>query len=202
MHKKTFVLAFAVGLLAAGLAVAEPVGYKVDADHSSIGFSIRHFVSDVDGRFKDFDGMVRYDKQNPAASSVQLNVRAASINTDNNDRDNHLRSPDFFDVQKFPAWTFTSTSVAVKDANTLNVTGDLTIHGVTKRVTLPVSVLGSVKVPKGEKAGFKTSFTVDRKDYGVVWNRALEGGGAMLGDEVTISIKIEANREAAAATAK
>jgi polyisoprenoid-binding protein YceI len=192
----TFLKALSLSLLLPALAAAEPVTYKVDADHSGVGFTVRHFVSNVPGRFRDFDGVVKYDKQNPAASSVEFTVKAASIDTSNNDRDEHLRSADFFDVQKFPSLTFTSTKVAAKDADTLDVTGNLTLHGVTKQITIPVEVLGTVKTPNGEKAGFESSFTVNRKDYGIVWNRVLDAGGSVLGEDVKINISIEANRQA------
>lgn len=195
MKNKTFLKALSLSLLLPALALAEPVTYKVDADHSGVGFSIRHFVSNVPGRFRDFDGAVKYDKQNPAASSVEFTVKAASIDTSNNDRDEHLRSADFFDVQKFPTLTFTSTKVVAKDADTLDVTGNLTLHGVTKQITIPVEVLGTVKTPNGEKAGFESSFTVNRKDYGITWNRVLDAGGSVLGEDVKVSISIEANRQ-------
>ncbi len=182
-------------LLLPTLAAAEPVTYKVDADHSGVGFSIRHFVSNVSGRFRDFDGVIKYDKANPAASSVEFTVKAASIDTANNDRDEHLRSKDFFDVQKFPTLTFTSTKVVAKDANTLDVTGNLTMHGVTKPITIPVTLLGTVKTPKGEKAGFETNFKVDRKEYGITWNNVMDSG-PVLGDDVKVNIEIEANRQA------
>lgn len=178
------------------MAAADPAVYKVDPDHSGVSFSIRHFVSNVRGRFKEFDGVIKYDKANPAASSVSFTVQAKSIDTDNGDRDNHLRSPDFFDAEKYPTLTFSSTSVKAVDADTLEVTGDLTIRGVTKKVTVPVEVLGSVKTPRGEKAGFETAFKVDRKEYGITWNRALDTGGAILGDDVKIEISIESDRQA------
>jgi polyisoprenoid-binding protein YceI len=195
VRTKTSVLVLTLALLLPVLAAAEPATYKVNQAHSSVGFTIRHFVSDVDGRFKDFGGAIKYDKDNPANSSVQFTVQAASINTDNPDRDKHLSSPDFFDVQKFPTLSFTSTSVKARDAKTLDVTGDFTLHGVTKRITIPVTVQGAIKTPQGEKAGFRTSFNVNRMDYGVAWNRAIEGGGAMLGDNVDISVRTEADRQ-------
>lgn len=195
MQKRLFVQFLALALLLPALAAAEPVVYKVDPDHSGVGFSIRHFVSNVPGRFKDFDGSIRYDKQSPAASSVELTVRAASIDTGNNDRDEHLRSADFFDVKSFPTLTFTSTEVKVKDANSLEVTGDLTMHGVTRKVTLPVELLGTVHTPNGEKAGFQAVFTLNRKEFGIVWNRALDAGGTILGEEVKIDVEIEGNRQ-------
>ena len=191
-----------VALLLPALAAAGPVAYKADPVHSKVGFTIRHFVSHVDGRFRDFDGQIRYDAQNPTNSTVQFTVQAASIFTDNEDRDKHLKSPDFFDAAKFPALSFASTKVVAKGANAFDVTGNLTIHGVTKTVTVPASFLGTVKMQKGEKAGFQASFTLNRLDYGVSWNRAIEGGGAMLGDDVTVNIDIEANRQQAAAPGK
>ena len=196
MRCKALVQALSLALLLPALASADPVVYKVDPDHSGVGFTIRHFVSNVSGRFQDFDGVVKYDKANPAASSVSFTVQAKSIDTANSDRDNHLRSPDFFDVEKFPTWTFTSTSVKAVDADTLEVTGDMTIKGVTRKVTIPVDVLGSVKTPRGEKAGFETSFKLDRKEYGITWNRALDTGGAILGDDVKINISVESDRQA------
>jgi polyisoprenoid-binding protein YceI len=204
MRHVRFVGVFALGTLAwAAAAAAEPVVYKIDPNHSAVSFTVRHFVSNVPGRFGDFDGTIVYDAQNPAASSVKLNVRSASIDTNNENRDKHLRSADFFDVEKHPALTFVSTAVKKADADTLEVTGDLTMHGVTKQVTVPVDFLGSMKNPRGgEKAGFETAFTLDRKDYGIVWNRALDTGGAMLSDDVKVTIAIEADREMPAEAAK
>ena len=194
--KRALTYTLALTLLLPALAVAQPAVYKVDSDHSGVSFTIRHFVSNVPGRFKDFDGVIKYDAKNPAASSVSFTIQAASIDTDNADRDNHLRNADFFDVEKFPTLTFSSTSVKAVDADTLEVTGDLTMKGQTKKVTVPVDFLGTVKTPRGEKAGFETSFKLDRKEYGITWNRALDTGGAILGDEVKINISIEADRQA------
>lgn len=195
MKISTLLSALILTLLLPSVAAAEPAVYKVDVDHSGVSFSIRHFVSNVSGRFRDFDGVIKYDKANPAASSVEFTVKAASIDTSNNDRDEHLRSKDFFEVQKFPTLTFTSTQVAAKDAATLDVTGNLIVHGVTRSITFPVSLLGTVKTPRGEKAGFETAFKIDRKEYGIIWNNVLDSG-PVLGDEVKITIEIEANRQA------
>lgn len=195
MKGRILAQALALTLLIPAFALAEVIPYKVDAVHSGVGFTIRHFVTNVPGRFKEFEGAIKYDPQNPAASSVQFTVKPASIDTGNNDRDQHLRSPDFFNVEKNPTWTFSSTKVAAKDKDTLDVTGDLTINGVTKTVTLPVEYLGAVKTPNGEKAGFETTFTINRKDYGIVWNRVLDAGGTILGEDVKVNIAIEANRE-------
>jgi polyisoprenoid-binding protein YceI len=175
------------------MAAADPAIYKVDADHSGVNFKIRHFVSTVSGRFRDFDGVIRYDKQSPAASSVEFTVKAASIDTASNDRDEDLRSKNFFEVAKYPTLTFTSTRVVPKDADTLEVTGNLTMHGVTREITFPVQLLGTVSVPGSEKAGFEASFTVNRKEFGINWNNILDSG-PVLGDEVRVTIEVEANR--------
>jgi polyisoprenoid-binding protein YceI len=190
---KTFLQALTLALALPALAMAEPVGYKVDADHSGVSFTIRHFVTNMPGRFRDFDGLIKYDRQNPASSSVEFTVKAASIDTANNDRDEHLRSKDFFDVEKFPTLTFTSTKVVPKGDNELEVTGNFTMHGVTKQITIPVEVLGFAKTPRGEKGGFETSFKVNRKEFGITWNNMMDSG-PVLGDEVKVSIAIEANR--------
>jgi polyisoprenoid-binding protein YceI len=200
--RRALTYALSLALLLPALAAADPAVYKVDSDHSGVSFTIRHFVTNIPGRFKDFDGVIKYDAKNPAASSVNFTIQAASIDTDNPDRDNHLRGDDFFSVEKFPTLTFSSTSVKAVDADTLEVAGELTIKGVTKKVTVPVELLGSVKSPRGEKAGFETSFKLDRKEYGITWNRALDAGGAVLGDDVKITIAVEADRQAEQPAAK
>lgn len=194
MHHRSFTRwlpALALALLAATAAGAETARFSIDQPHSTAAFSVRHFVTQVPGRFNDVSGTIAYDPARPEASTVEMTIQAASIDTNNDRRDNHLRSADFFDAEMFPTLSFTSTAVQPVDDDTLQVTGDLTIHGVTNRVTVPVEVLGVM----GDKAGFATEFTIDRKDYGIVWNRALDTGGAMLSDEVKIQIAVEANRE-------
>jgi polyisoprenoid-binding protein YceI len=197
MRLKTAVQSLGAMLVMAAVlpaaAAAQPTTYKVDPTHSSVGFSIRHFISDVPGRFKDFSGTVVYDAGTPAASSVQFSIKAASIATDNDARDNHLKSPDFFDAAKYPTLEFASTKVVSAGANQLSVTGNLTIKGVTKSITIPVKVGGVMKQGESQKAGFSTTFTINRQDYNVAWNKVVEGGGAMLGDDVEITIRIEAN---------
>jgi polyisoprenoid-binding protein YceI len=193
-HKLALALALAV--LVPSLAAAAVTVYAIDKNHTVVGFKIRHWVSNVEGRFNDFDGKIHYDPQNPAASKVEFTAKAGSIDTNNQRRDTHLRSADFFDVEKFPELTFKSAKVVAKDADTLEVTGDLTIHGVTKQVTVPVEILGFQDLAEGnQKAGFETSFTVNRKDYGIVWDRTLDAGGTMLGDTVKITLSIEADKE-------
>jgi polyisoprenoid-binding protein YceI len=188
-HASLLALAF----LLPAMAAAEPTLYRVDGDHSGINFKIRHFVTNVSGRFRDFDGLIRYDRQSPAASSVEFSVKAASIDTTSNDRDEDLRSKNFFEVAKYPTLSFVSTRVAPKDADTLEVTGNLTMHGVTREITFPVRLLGTVAIPGGEKMGFEANFTVNRKEFGINWNNILDSG-PVLGDEVRVSIEVEANR--------
>lgn len=170
-------------------AYADASSWEVDQAHSTVAFEVRHFFTQVPGRFNDFSGTILYDPDDVANSEVSFTVQAASIDTENERRDQHLRSADFFDVEKFPTLSFESKKVEAGSGDTLQVTGDLTIHGVTREVTIPVDFLGSM----GQKAGFATEFQIDRKDFNITWNRTLDQGGAILGDEVTIDIDVEAN---------
>lgn len=184
-------LVLITALLLPALASAEATTWKVDPVHSNVQFSVRHFLTPVTGRFTEFSGTIVYDPEKVASSSVEFTVQAASVDTKNERRDGHLKSPDFFDVEKFSTLSFKSQSVEGGDGN-LQVTGELTIHGVTKTVTVPVQALGAMDTPMGRRAGFVVDFTIDRKDFGMVWNRTLDQGGAILGDEVKISIAVEA----------
>lgn len=172
--------------------------FAVDKNHSTAMFKVRHMMANVVGQFRDFTADVNIDRADPAKSSVEFTIQATSIDTGNPNRDNHLRSPDFFDVAKFPTITFKSTAVTAKSKNDFSVTGDLTMHGVTKRVTLPVTFLGFAKTAKGEKAGFEIETTINRKDYEVVWNRNLDEGGLLLGDDVKVTINLEMDKKVAA----
>jgi polyisoprenoid-binding protein YceI len=184
----------AAALVLAVLAPAFAAGYKIDAAHTTVLFSIRHIFTDVQGKFQKFDGAIEYDPASPAAASVQFTVDAASIDTNNEKRDGHLRSPDFFDAAKFPTLSFKSTKVTPKGKDMLEVTGDFTMHGVTKSITVPVKVLGVLDSKDfGKKAGFSTTFTINRKDYGMTWNKVMDVGGALLGDDVKIEISVEAD---------
>jgi polyisoprenoid-binding protein YceI len=179
----------------AGSAIAADT-YMVDTVHSDVSFKIRHLISKTAGRFSDFDGTITTDFQNLDASSVKFTIKAASIDTRSEDRDKHLRSPDFFDVEKYPQITFVSSKIAKTGDNTFDVTGTLTMHGVENRITLPVTWLGEAKDPWGAvKAGFETSVTLNRKDYGISWNKALDAGGLVLGEDVEIEINLEVERE-------
>jgi polyisoprenoid-binding protein YceI len=188
-------LAFVLGLsLTAAALYAAPETYVVDKPHSEADFSVRHMMSKVTGKFDDFSGTITLDRAKPATSSVEFTIKTASINTGTADRDKHLRSADFFDAEKNPEIRFKSVSIAPsKTKNVYDVTGDLTMHGVTKRVTLPVEFLGFQKDPWGnERAGFQLETKLDRKDYGINWNKALDNGGFLVGDDVTVSINLEA----------
>ena len=181
--------------LAASAAFSQDV-YNVDKTHSEVTFRVRHFVSKVSGRFDDFSGTITVVPGKPAASSVEFAIKAASINTANPGRDNHLKSADFFDVEKQPEITFKSTKIAPVDADTFNVTGIFTMHGVARELTIPVEFGGTVTDSRGtEKAGFSLATKINRKDYGIVWNQTLDSGGVMLGDEVEITVNIEANKK-------
>jgi polyisoprenoid-binding protein YceI len=191
---RLFAIAVLAGALAAGsVAQAKPVTWDIDQAHSGVTFTIRHFFSKVPGSFDTFSGTIVYDAENPAASSTQIEIQATSINTKNERRDGHLRSADFFDVEKHPTITFKSTAVKDLGGGKHELTGDLTMHGVTKPVTLAVTFLGAGPTMRGaQRAGFEATGTINRKDFGIVWNTTLDQGGTMLGDDVAITIGIEA----------
>jgi polyisoprenoid-binding protein YceI len=169
--------------------------FTVDKAHSEAEFQVRHLITKVRGRFSDFEGTIQFDEEQPANSSVTITIPAASVDTNVADRDTHLRSEDFFFVEKYPQISFASTAIkGTGSPDTYEVTGDLTIRGVTRRVTLPVSYLGKAKDPWGnEKLGFETEITINRKDFGLMWNAALETGGFLVGDDVKLSMSIQAS---------
>lgn len=170
--------------------------WVVDKPHSSASFKIRHLMSNVTGYFRDFDAVLQMNRAEPAKSSIEFTIKAASIDTRDSDRDEHLRSPDFFEVTKYPNITFKSTSVVPKSKEQFDVTGDLTIHGITKRITMPVTYLGTRADPRGnEKSGFELETTLDRKDFGITWNRVLDEGGVLLGDDVKVTIELELGKK-------
>lgn len=167
--------------------------WTIDPSHSVVEFSVKHMMfATVKGRFTEVDGTITVDNANIANSSVDVTIGAASIDTRDAKRDEHLRSADFFDVETFPTLTFKSTSVEAK-GNDLKVTGDLTIHGVTKQVVLDSELNGQGTNPWGQQViSYSASTKINRKDYGLNWNAALESGGVLVSDEVKISIEIEA----------
>ena len=174
------------------LATATP--WNIDADHSNIGFSVSHLmVSHVKGNFNKYSGVVDINDNDITKSKVDVTIDASSINTNVQKRDEHLKSPDFFDVAKYPTLTFVSKKWTKAAKGALKVTGDLTIHGVTKSVVLNVAPLSKEsKDPWGNiKRGTSASTTINRKDFGLVWNQALETGGVAVGEEVNISLEVE-----------
>lgn len=191
--KKVFALSLTLAalILPAGLVSAAQETYIVDKVHSEVGFKVRHIFTPVRGRFTDYAGTFLLDKEKPEASSVTFTIKAASIDTANENRDKHLRSDDFFAVEKNPEITFKSTEIKATGKDKYAVTGDLTMRGVTKKVTLNVGFLGF----GGEKAGFEADVVLNRKDFGVNWNKALDQGGYVLGDEVTVNVLLELNRK-------
>jgi polyisoprenoid-binding protein YceI len=175
-------------------AVAMPARtYTIDKTHSEVTFQVRHLVTKVRGHFNDFAGTVTFDEAHPERSSVTFSIVAASIDTGTADRDTHLRSDDFFAVEKHPAITFTSSKVTKKSAESYDVEGALTIRGTAKQLTLPVTYLGAATDPWGNaRVGFETEITVNRKEFGLNWNAALEAGGFLVGDDVKISVSVQA----------
>jgi polyisoprenoid-binding protein YceI len=166
--------------------------YVMDPAHSSIGFSVRHMViSKVHGTFDDFDCSITADLENLENSSVDVTIQAKSINTRNEKRDGHLRSEDFLFAQKYPTLTFRSSAVR-KQGDGYIAHGTLTIRGVAKEIDLPFRINGPVTSPGGDKVmGVEIEYTLNRQDYGVNWNRTLDGGGVLVGDEVDIEINLE-----------
>ncbi|MHA6513873.1 YceI family protein [Tessaracoccus sp. Z1128] len=171
--------------------------FVIDPSHSALSFVARHaMVTKVRGSFEKFEGSATVDAANPANTSLEVTIDAASINTRNADRDGHVRSADFFDVENFPTWTFKGTGFAVK-GDVVEVTGDLTIKDTTRSITLPLEYQGSAKDPFGNtRVGFEGSTQILRSDFGLTWNAALETGGFLVSDKVTIEVEISAIQQA------
>jgi polyisoprenoid-binding protein YceI len=188
----------ALALLPALPAQAEV--YTIDPTHSEVSFQVRHLVTQVRGKFNDYQGTIELDPAKLENSKVEFRIKAASIDTDLEDRDKHLRAEDFFFVEKHPDIVFKSQKIQATGKDTYDVLGTLTLRGVTKTVTLPVTFLGKVRDPWGnDKAGFALETTINRKDYGIVWNAALDNGGVVLGDDVKIAINLETQQQKPAA---
>ena len=169
--------------------------YQIDRSHSEVRFRVRHLLSRVGGQFKDFSGEVVFDPDRLDASRVNVRIDAASIDTGVSDRDAHLRSDDFFAVEKYPALTFVSDRIVRTDVGSFTAHGTLTIRGVSRPVELPVSYLGTTRDPYGKDlVAFEASIRLNRKDFGLNWNAALETGGFLVGDEVDVTLNIEAAR--------
>lgn len=167
--------------------------WTVDAAHSNVMFTVRHLVSRVSGQFKDFSGTFSFDEKKMDNSKISFKIKTNSIDTSIGKRDDHLRSPDFFDSTKFPDMTFESTKVTSKGSNTLLIDGKMSLHGITKPVVFETEFLGLEKGPDGvRRAGFAAKTKINRKDFGLTWNKLVESGAMLVGEEVDISIQIEA----------
>ena len=183
----------------ATVALADVTGdYTVEPSHSRIGVSARHAMdTTVRGAFTDFTALAHLDTTNPAASSVTISIATASLDTGNADRDGHLKSGDFFDVETYPEIRFASTSVEQVDEDTYRVTGDLTVKDVTRSVSVDFTVTGSAKDPFGNfRVGFEGAVVIKRSDFGVTWNAALETGGVLVSDKVKVEFDISAIKNA------
>jgi polyisoprenoid-binding protein YceI len=170
--------------------------WAIDPNHSELTFEIRHFVSRVKGTFKDWKGTITADPGNWSTGSVDVSVQTVSISTNNDRRDNDLRSSNFFAADSFPELSFKSTRVE-RTGETGKIYGNLTMRGVTRPVVLDAHFLGVMKAQGRDRMGFEATTTVNRTDWGITWNRTVEGGGVMLGDDVKIDIVVEAIRQGA-----
>ena len=168
--------------------------YTIDPVHSSLGFKVKHMmVSDVKGEFQGFSGTITLDPKNIENSSVDVTIDAATISTRNEKRDGHLKSADFFDVEKFPTLTFKSKKVTKKGEQYVLI-GDLTMHGVTKEIELPFTLTGPVTLPNGSVLGVSAATEINRQDFGVSWNKTLDSGGVVVSDKVRLEIEVEAKK--------
>lgn len=183
----------------ASFAVAAPTTWKIDPAHTEVGFQVRHFFSKVHGTFHDVSGTIAFDEADAAATKIDAVVRVASVDTGNQKRDGHLQSPDFFNAATDSLITFKSTKITKAGKNKFKIAGDFTLRGVTKPVVFDAEFLGSSAVSVGgqswgSKAGFSATTVINRKDFGVNWNKTLDSGGLMVDDMVTIELNIEADK--------
>ena len=194
--KKLSTVAAVLATLAFSSGAAQAAStYTADKAHSSVGFSVRHMMTQVRGTFGDFSGTIVKDDANLAGASVEFKIQATSVDTANEMRDKHLRTEDFFFVEKFPEITFKSTKIEKVSDTEYKATGEFTMRGVTKVLTLPVTFLGEMKGMDGKPlAGFSVITKLDRKEFGINWNKTLDAGGLLLSDEVTVEISIEAKQ--------
>jgi len=198
MRRRILLAAALLCLVAPGLLHAAP--WEFDPTHTGVQFKVRHLmISSVRGEFETVTGKIVYDEADVTKSSADITIDAASINTRVAKRDEHLRSPDFLDVKKYPAITFRSKRIETAGSGTLKMTGDLTIRGVTKEVVLTVEgPTPSIKDPMGNiRVGGQATTKIDRKDFGLTWNKTVDGGEVVVGDEVEITIDVEIYRKPA-----
>jgi len=203
--KRTFLASLAPLSALVSLVVALPAlaaTYEADPSHSNVDFTVRHIVSKVNGSFRAFKGTFDFDDKKPENSKANFTVDATSIDTGNAKRDDHLRSPDFFDTKKFPQLSFVSTKFGKASGDVYKLDGNLTLHGVTKPVSFDVEFLGQAKDPQGKmRSGFTAKSKINRKDFGLTWNKSLETGGVLVGEEVELNIQVEGVLAGAAGSA-
>lgn len=202
MRNKLFVLLLGVVIFCGSALAADE--FKIDPVHSTVAFSVKHMVvNTVHGRFNDYAGTILLDDKDPSKSSVDVSIKTSSINTDNAQRDGHLKSPDFLDAAKFPEITFKSNSVE-KKGDGFVAHGTLTIRGVSKSVDLPFKLNGPINAGNASLLGAEASLTINRQDYGVSWSKTLDGGSLVVSNDVKIDINVEAKqaRPAAAGASK
>ncbi|PIQ83161.1 MAG: hypothetical protein COV75_09065 [Candidatus Omnitrophica bacterium CG11_big_fil_rev_8_21_14_0_20_63_9] len=185
-------MAWLTAVLLVGSAPAWAATYQIDKDHTTVSFKIRHLFSKVEGVFRDFSGTIDYEPGQPDAWKTEATIQTASIDTRVEKRDNHLRTVDFFDVAQYPTITFKSTKMAEVSGTTAKLHGVLTIRGVQKPVVLDLTIHGVGQDPWGNvRSGFTATTTINRKDFGLTWNQALETGEFLVGDEVEITLEVE-----------
>lgn len=187
----------------ASAAQAEPITYTIDGSHSDVAFSVKHMmISNTRGEFGKVSGTIVIDEKDQAKSAIEATIDVASVDTREPKRDEHLRSPDFFDVKKYPTMVFKSKSVKKVGAKKLAVAGDLTIRGVTKPVKFDATITPELKDPFGNfRRGAEATLKLNRKDFGLVWNKSMDSGGVVVGDEVVVNLNIEAMKKADATAA-
>lgn len=194
IYKKIFTTVVANLILVSAALTADT--YPIDVSHSSVAFSVKHLViSNVKGNFKEFAGTILYNEANITQSSVNVTIKTASINTDNEKRDAHLRSADFFDAAKYPEITFKSKRV-MKDKNGFVAVGDLTMRGVSREISLPFEIVGKVKGPMGKtRIGVQANLKLNRQDYGLSWSKYMDNGGLVAGNDINIELNVEGVRQ-------
>jgi polyisoprenoid-binding protein YceI len=196
-------LLLAAAALSLAAASAAAAAYEIDPAHSSIGFKAKHVAGKVPGRFTKYSGTFTYDPKNPKAWKAEATIDAASINTDVEARDKHLKSDAFFDVEKCPTISFKSTKVEAVKGDTFKLAGDLTMHCVTKPVVLDVEANGTGKDPWGnESASFSATAKINRKDWGINWNKTLDSGSLFVSDEIQLNLEVTGNIKKAEAPVK
>lgn len=193
--KRLTAVILVVLILAVGVTAAE---WNVDVTHSSVGFSVSHLViSKVRGEFKEFEGTINFDGKEIAGGSVIFTIQMQSVDTEDEKRDNHLRSEDFFDVAKYETMSFKSTSVVPGEEGSFKLVGDFTMHGVTKEATFDCKFNGSITDPwGGTRAGFSAKGTINRQDFGITWSENLDAGGLIVGNDIEITLDMEVVQKA------